>query len=137
VCELCTFWCESSLRPCKCSSKSMVGIPLPDLPPMVKFRKKFIEYDEASKILVELVNELPWERHKIRTTIGMREEARWSVYYCTKEILYKYSGNFRTPLKLSSNPTLSRLAERISAFANAKFNSMLINFYPNNTNWIK
>jgi alkylated DNA repair dioxygenase AlkB len=106
---------------------SLTLLPLPDAE--VLLDPTFLAPSDASTLLAELCETIPWRQDPIRIFGKEIMQPRLTSWYGDPQASYQYSG-----LALDPQPwtyALQQLRERVQAAAKHSFNSVLLNLYRN------
>ena len=93
----------------------------------VTFAPHWLASDEADALLARLIDDLPWEVHRIRMFGRIVDSPRLSAWIGDEEATYRYSGTRFAPHPWT--PALVALRDRVAAACAAPFNSVLANLY--------
>ncbi len=87
----------------------------------------FLEGEEATVLLERLASAVPWEQPVVTLFGSQVPSPRLAAWYGDPGAVYRYSGIVNRPRDWL--PELADLRDRISGFADATFNSALLNYY--------
>ena len=93
----------------------------------VTFAPAWLAREEADALLARLIDELPWEVHRIRMFGRVVDSPRLSAWIGDEDATYRYSGSRFVPHPWT--PVLARLRERVAEACGGRFNSVLANLY--------
>lgn len=96
-------------------------------PAFFDYAPHFLAETEAGRVLETLWRELDWSRQEILLFGRRVMQPRLVAWYGDPAATYRYSGLLLEPLRW--HPLLLRLKERIAAFSDSRFNSVLANAY--------
>jgi alkylated DNA repair dioxygenase AlkB len=88
---------------------------------------QFCDAPAAQRWFTRLVDEVPWERHRLRLFGREIEAPRLSCWIGDADAVYTYSGTRFTPHPLT--PACVELRDRLVAVSGEKYNSVLCNLY--------
>lgn len=91
------------------------------------FHRCVLRPEEQEQALAILLNEVPWTQNKVRMFGKVHPEPRLVAWYGDEDRRYSYSGIRLKPLPWT--PTLLHLKEVCERFAQARFNTVLVNLY--------
>jgi alkylated DNA repair dioxygenase AlkB len=100
-------------------------IPLPDAD--VRYAAAWLAHDEADDWFARLLDEIDWERHRLRMFGREWDAPRLSCWIGDPGATYVYSRSRFEPRPWT--PALLRLRERVEHACGARFNSVLANLY--------
>lgn len=100
-------------------------LPLPDAD--VHYAPAWLAPDEADALLQRLLDEIPWERHRLRMFGREVDAPRLSCWIGDPGTTYVYSRSRFEPGPWT--PSLLSLRERLELACEARFNSVLANLY--------
>ncbi|WP_448096598.1 alpha-ketoglutarate-dependent dioxygenase AlkB family protein [Luteibacter yeojuensis] len=93
----------------------------------VTFAPAWLDSEEADALLARLLDELPWEVHRIRMFGRVVDSPRLSAWIGDEEASYRYSGVRFVPHPWT--PALATLRGRVAEACGGRFNSVLANLY--------
>ncbi len=96
---------------------------------MLRFVPHWLGQAEADALFACLLEEVPWENHRIRMFGRLVDSPRLSCWMGDAGAEYRYSGAHFIPRPWS--PELQALCERVGRASGALFNSVLLNRYRN------
>lgn len=82
---------------------------------------------EADALLAALLEQIPWQSHRLRLFGRDVDAPRLSCWIGDAEAVYSYSGTRFTPLPWT--PALARVRDDLAARLGIRFNSVLANLY--------
>ncbi|RDS79278.1 alpha-ketoglutarate-dependent dioxygenase AlkB [Dyella monticola] len=100
-------------------------LPLPDAD--VRYAQAWLAGDEADLLCQRLLDEIPWERHRLRMFGREVDAPRLSCWIGDPGAAYVYSRSRFEPRPWT--PALAALRERVMISCGARFNSVLANLY--------
>jgi alkylated DNA repair dioxygenase AlkB len=100
-------------------------LPLPDAD--VRYAASWLTREEADALLARLLEEIPWERHRLRMFGREVDAPRLSCWIGDPGATYVYSRSRFEPRPWT--PSLLSLRERVEQACGARFNSVLANAY--------
>lgn len=89
--------------------------------------RSFIDGVEADLLQARLLDEIPWQQHRLRLFGRAVDAPRLSCWIGDADAAYRYSGVRFEPQPWT--PTLAALRDRASAACGERFNSVLANLY--------
>jgi alkylated DNA repair dioxygenase AlkB len=93
----------------------------------VRYMENWLDRDEADALFDRLLQEIPWERHRLSMFGREVDSPRLSCWVGDADATYIYS---RTRFEPGAwTPSLLSLRERLQTFCGARFNSVLANLY--------
>lgn len=116
------------LAPSQAELFSNVGAGVcPQLPGDCRYLHNYLAADQASGLLLQLHNELPWQQQTIRLFGKHVMQPRLICWQSDPEVNYGYSG-IRL-LAAEWHPQVARLRQRLQFELGLQFNAVLINAY--------
>lgn len=106
-------------------SSNWQRLPLPDAD--VCYAPQWLAQDEADALLQCLLDEIPWERHRLRMFGREVDAPRLSCWIGDPDATYVYSRSRFDPR--SWTPSLLSLRECVEHACKVRFNSVLANLY--------
>ncbi|GAB4350772.1 MAG: alpha-ketoglutarate-dependent dioxygenase AlkB [Immundisolibacter sp.] len=100
-------------------------MPLPD--GCLAHWRRFMAPAEADSLLVQLLDRVPWQQHRVRVFGREYPTPRLCAWYGDAKARYAYSGQALEPLPWL--PSLAMLRSRLEAALGRPFNSVLVNLY--------
>jgi alkylated DNA repair dioxygenase AlkB len=100
-------------------------LPLADAE--VSYAEAWLGRDEADTLFERLLQEIPWERHRLSMFGREVDSPRLSCWIGDPGAAYTYSRTRFEPHSWTSS--LSFLRERVQSFCDTRFNSVLANLY--------
>jgi alkylated DNA repair dioxygenase AlkB len=93
----------------------------------VTFAPGWLGRDEADALLAAVIDEIPWEVHRLRMFGRWVDAPRLNAWIGDAGASYRYSGNTFEPRPWT--PALAELRDRVQLACGASFNSVLANLY--------
>ena len=103
----------------------LTPLPLPDAE--VAFDPQWLPAADANRLLAALMDEVPWEIHRIRLLGQEHASPRLSCWIGDPGTAYRYSGSLFEPRAWP--PALMPIRARLDETLGTKFNSVLANRY--------
>lgn len=100
-------------------------LPLPDAD--VRYAPSWLAREEADELLARLLEEIPWERHRLNLFGREVDSPRLSCWIGDPGATYVYSRSRFEPRPWTASLLLVR--ERVERACQARFNSVLANLY--------
>lgn len=87
----------------------------------------FLGEDEAADLMRGLIEETPWEQHRIKLFGKEVDCPRLSAWYGDESAVYTYSGRTLEPLRWTMR--LLKLRDNLEEQLGESYNSVLLNYY--------
>lgn len=114
-----------SARMAEAGNASWERLPLPGAD--VRCAWSWLPQEAADALLEQLLEEIPWERHRLRMFGRELDAPRLSCWIGDPAAVYTYSRTRFEPHPWT--PALQALRERVERSSQARFNSVLANLY--------
>ena len=88
----------------------------------------FISESKAADYFKRLQNEIPWEQEVVKMFGKTHRLSRKTAWFADGNASYRYAGTLKKPAPW--NEALLKLKEKTEGLLNQKFNSCLLNYYP-------
>jgi alkylated DNA repair dioxygenase AlkB len=126
--------CADANQSFSISLRESCELSVQDLPGAEILYYPYIGLDDDAALFSLLQQETPWQQKDITLFGKTHRQPRMEAWYGDSGANYAYSGIQLQPRPWT--PTLSLLRESISTFCNERFNSVLLNYYPDGNHYM-